>query len=355
MIHEVSSILWKETDSVLEAIILEANEIKKRQPKYNVEGKDDKSWNYIVVTADPYPRVLTVRAHDAATRGFPKKAKIFGPYPGLNTAATMKILRKLFRYSTCSPGQKRPCLYYQMGECLGVCAGAISPAAYRAAAIRPLITFLSGRKKHLLARLKTNMRRAAAAHRFEEAARLRNQICALGRIQDIALLNKTFVEDAAAPSADAFGARVEGYDISNLGPTGMVGSMVVFGRGAPDKNAYRKFKIRAVTGQSDVDCLEEVLRRRLKHTEWPYPRIFLIDGGLPQVNRAKAVLKSLKLSIPIVGLAKGPDRKKNEIVLGTDDADAVRWIYANTRTLIAVRDEAHRFAIAYQRALRRVY
>lgn len=378
MIHDVAKIRWKETDSALEAIILEANEIKKHQPKYNVEGKDDKSWNYIAITKDIFPKVQTIRQHELNNMRTTnctdvrknvrfvdsriRHSHVFGPYPGLNAAATMKLLRKLFHFSTCQNMRtakgatlQKPCLYYEMGQCLGVCVGKIKPKEYRAKVIHSLASFLSGRKKQLIKQLEIQMRKVAKAEDFEEAARLRNQIRSLQRIQDIALLNKSFIEHAEHANCEKCEiAKIEGYDISNLGPMGMVGSMVVFRDGAPDKSQYRKFKIRTVQGQSDVDCLEEVLRRRLKHTEWPYPQLFLIDGGKPQVNRAKAVLADLKLNIPMVGIAKGPDRKKNEIILGTKDRDVVRWIYANTRALIAVRDEAHRFAVKYQRSLRRI-
>lgn len=367
MLHEVAGVRFQETDSALEAMIAEANAIKKYQPKYNVDGKDDKSWNYIVITKDEYPRIETIRQHELndhqrSPRNATRCAQMFGPYPGMNTAATMKAIRKIFHFSSCKPNQRRPCFYYEIGQCLGVCTGEIPPKEYRARVIRPLSTFLSGRKKFLLKQLEVAMRKAAKAEDFEEAGRLRNQIHALQRIQDIALLNRSFVGDQTSdfrlrhqtedrsPIAEVH--RIEGYDISNLGPTGMVGSMVVFEHGSPKKSDYRKFRIRTVVGQSDVDCLEEVLRRRLKHSEWPYPQLFLIDGGLPQVNRAKTVLADVKLDIPIVGIAKGADRKKNEIILGTKDEKIIHWIYKNTRTLIAVRDEAHRFAVKYQRALR---
>lgn len=358
LLHEVSYIDWTETDSVLEAIILEANTIKKFLPKYNIVGRDDKSWNYIGITKDVFPKVVTVRQHDLESVGHEGSAgfkQLFGPYPGLNTRATMKVLRKIFHFSTCKPNQKRPCLYHEMGQCLGVCTGEISPTAYRAKVIRPLVTFLSGRKKYLLKQLEIQMRKAAKGEDFEEAARLRNQISALQRIQDVALLNKSFVEDQFGYNGESVGfRRIEGFDISNLGSTGMVGSMVVFENGESKKSDYRKFRIRTVGGQSDVDCLEEMLRRRLKHTEWTYPKLFLIDGGLPQVNRVKAVLKDLDIDIPIVGIAKGPDRKRNDIILGTKDKNAIDWLYRHTRLLIHIRDEAHRFAVTYQRTLRRL-
>ncbi len=366
LMHEVVDIKWQETDSVLEAVILEANLIHEKQPKYNVDGKDDKSWNYICITRDEYPRVVTVRQHELtlpkhlSTLAPERFYSMFGPYPGLNTKATMKILRGMFQFSTCTPGQKRPCLYYQMGQCLGVCTGEISPKEYRAKVIRPLVTFLSGRKKQLLKSLEVAMRKAAKAENFEEAARLRNQISSLQRIQDIALLNKSFVSDPAIQSeakqsSESLGInRIEGYDISNLGTTGKVGSQVVFEHGEPNKNQYRKYKIKTVEGQSDVDCLEEVLRRRLRHTEWPYPQLFLIDGGKPQVNRAMSVFKDLGISIPLIGIAKGAERKRNDIIIGSADRETIRWVYAHTRLLINVRDEAHRCAITCQRKLREI-
>ena len=395
MIHEVVDIKWKETDSVLEAIILEGEYIKNKKPKYNVLWKDDKSWNYIVITKDDYPRIETLRSHDYVRTTPPgagelyehtnfdtvgKKYKyVFGPYPGLNARATMKILRRLFFISTCNPNQKRPCLYYEMKQCLGVCTGDITAKEYRQKVIRPLATFLGGRKKQLIKSLEIKMRKASREENFEEAGRLRNQIGRLQHIHDIALLNKEFIGNKIGNWKLEIGnyepRRIEGYDISNLGESGKVGSMVTFVNGEPDKNLYRRFKIKTVKGQSDVDCLEEVLQRRLKHDEWFLPDLFLVDGGKPQVNRAKKVLLSYNVEVPLVGIAKGPSRKKNEFVFANDytndDAnytnndgasdtntkfsrELVKWVNNNQSLLIQVRDEAHRFAIAYQRKLRRL-
>ncbi|OGH94313.1 MAG: hypothetical protein A2538_00695 [Candidatus Magasanikbacteria bacterium RIFOXYD2_FULL_41_14] len=398
MMHEVVDIKWEVTDSALEAIILEGKYIKEKQPKYNVDWRDDKSWNYLVITKDKFPKVLVVRQHeldgrplpppptspsgrerDATNDGerLPRFARndkvghshptlalpsgrggenVFGPYPGLNTAATLKILRNLFLYSTCSPGQTRPCFYRQIGLCLGVCDGGITPAEYRLKVINPLKLFLSGKKKSLLRSLNTKMIQASRVENFEEAGRLRNQIKALGRIQDIALLNKSFTIDPTGQSGEM---RIEGYDISNLGATGKVGSMVVFKGGVPFKSDYRKFNIKTVVGQSDVDCLKEVLTRRLKHSEWPMPTVFLIDGGVPQVGAVKSVLNNLKIDIPVVGIAKGARRKRNDLVVaGTNvkiqDMTVPKWAQKNLEVLIKVRDEAHRFAIKFQREKRKL-
>ncbi|MBT4071756.1 MAG: GIY-YIG nuclease family protein [Candidatus Magasanikbacteria bacterium] len=353
MIHTVEDIKWIETDSVLEAIILEGTYIKKYRPKYNIDWKDDKSWNYIVITNDTYPRVLTIRQHelDAITHEF---KYVFGPFPGLNTKATMRLLSQLFYISSCTPKAKRPCLYYQMGQCLGVCTGNISATEYKRKVIQPLIAFLKGGKKRVLSTLKRRMKKASKEHDFEEAARLRDQINKLQRIHDIALLNKSFISDISEKK-DTNRNRIEGYDISNLGATGKVGSMVVAEYGEQKKSDYRKFKIKTVKGQSDVDCLDEVIRRRLKHSEWPFPALFLIDGGKPQVNRVVRILKEKGIAIPVVGIAKGKERKKNEFIVGEGvGAKKIHWIERHKVLLTQVRDEAHRFAISYQRKLRKI-
>ena len=195
------------------------------------------------------------------------------------------------------------------------------------------------------------MKLSSKLEKFEEAARLRNQISSLKRIHDIAILNKSFV--AEVTRTDGLNG-IEGYDISNLGKTGKVASMVVFDAENPVKNQYRKFKIKTVDGQSDVDCMEEVITRRLKHPEWKYPDLFLIDGGKPQVNRVKDVLEKMRVAIPVIGIAKGPDRKKNEFIFGEKSKSIIIWVYNNKNLLIRVRDEAHRFAIKYQRSLRKI-
>ncbi|PIR78026.1 MAG: hypothetical protein COU28_03845, partial [Candidatus Magasanikbacteria bacterium CG10_big_fil_rev_8_21_14_0_10_36_16] len=255
----------------------------------------------------------------------------------------------------------RPCLYRQIGQCLGVCTGEISSREYKSKVIRPLVTFLRGGKKKLISILETKMKRASSREDFEEAGRLRNQINALSKIHDIALLNKSFVEDVHSDKSRLVTTvqRIEGYDISNLGSTGKVGSMVVFNNREALKSEYRKFKIKTVEGQSDVDCLREVLERRVVRIvtqndadRWPAPDVILIDGGKPQVNAAMQILKKHKLNIPLVGIAKGPERKKNDFIFGVKTREFIKFVNENQDLLIRVRDEAHRFAITFQRSLR---
>jgi len=347
-------------------VVLEAIYIKKFQPKYNVLGKDDKSWNYLVITNDDFPKLKPIRIHDLKQIPKPEQkksfAKIFGPFPHLRTKETLKILQKLFHISLCEPNQKRPCIYYEMGQCLGVCTGEISAADYKRKVINPLSLFLNGKKKTLLVDLAKNMKAASKNNQFEEAARIRDQIGNLTHIHDITLIDKTFIDNITLRVPSTFtqvsvdeqgykSFRIEGYDISNLGTSGLVGSLVVFQNGEPQKSGYKRFRIRTVIGQSDVDSLAEVLTRRLKHHEWPFPDYILVDGGKPQVNRARKVLNYFKISIPVIGIAKGPARKKNEFIFDPEDA---AFVAQNEKTLIQARDEAHRFAINYQRQTRKI-
>lgn len=353
MIHEVVDLKTEQTDSALEAAILEGYYIKKYRPKYNIQWRDDKSWNWIGISKDAFPKIVTIRQHELTEIKKKEFKYLFGPYPGLNTKEALKLLRKIFIFSTCEPNAKRPCFYYQLGECLGVCTGEISAKDYVAKVIRPLCLFLDGQKKLLVKKIEKEMVLASKTENFEEAARLRNQLYHLQKIQDVALLNDSFLKDKIFVGNSLI-KRIEGYDISNLGSSDKVGSMVVFDESGPVKNQYRKFKIKSVVGQSDVDCLAEVLERRLKHNDWVMPNIFLIDGGLPQVNKAKLVLRKAGIMTPIVGIAKGSERKRNDFFVVTDSIDIKNWIKENINLLIKVRDEAHRFAITFNRAQRKI-
>ncbi len=353
MIHEVVDLKTEQTDSALEAAILEGYYIKKYRPKYNIQWRDDKSWNYIGISKDQFARVLTIRQHELTAQKKKEFKYLFGPYPGLNTKEALRLLRRIFGFSQCEPNAKRPCFYYQLGQCLGVCTGEITAKDYLAKVIRPLCLFLGGQKKLLLKKIEKEMNAAAKNQNFEEAARLRNQIYHLQKIQDIALLNDSFLKDKIFMGVSLIN-RIEGYDISNLGSSDKVGSMVVFDEAGPIKGQYRRFKIKTVAGQSDVDCLAEVLDRRLKHSEWTMPGIFMIDGGLPQVNKAKTVLRNAGVNTPIVGIAKGKERKRNDFFVVAESDDIRKWIKENKDLLIKVRDEAHRFAITFNRLQRRL-
>jgi len=359
MMPQVTDIKWKITDSALEALLLEANYIKKFKPKYNIKEKDDKSWNYLAITREDFPKLQPIRERELLLLNGKEKKKfkyIFGPYAEVKFSEVLKMLHSLFNVSRCSPPQKnkpaRPCFDYQLGNCLGICVNEITKKEYQEKVIQPLVSFLSGKKDDLLKSLNKKMKQAAQAENFEEAKRLRDQIFSLQKIKDFSILDKSFLEN------DDFSIslkirRLEAYDVSNLGTEAKTGSLVVFNNKGPVKSEYKKFKIKTISGQSDVDCLKEILERRLKHQDWPWPDVILVDGGKPQVNAVKKVIKKNNRFVHIIGIAKGKQRNKNEFVFSEQNRDFLAWVKNNQALLIEARDEAHRFAIQYQRQLKR--
>jgi excinuclease ABC subunit C len=163
-------------ETEVDALILEATLIKKYKPRYNILLRDDKSYPYIAVfMSDDYPRVSLVRGK--RIRG----VRYYGPYVNARAArSTIKLLQKVFPLRHCTgaiPGQKgaTPCLYFEMGMCMGPCRGGVPPEEYRAH-IKQFCDFLEGRHEEVLEELDTRMRAAAREEEYEQAARIRNQI-----------------------------------------------------------------------------------------------------------------------------------------------------------------------------------
>lgn len=343
LVRKIAAIDHKDTDTALEALILEAELIKKLTPPFNVREKDDKSFLYVEITKDRFPRVTLVRGNVLG------HGTHFGPFTSASSIRdALKILRKIFPWNMHADEQigafKRPCFDFEIGLCPGTCVGAIGREEYLKS-IGHLKLFFEGKKKVVLRSLEKDMANASKTLDFERAERIRRRIFALRHIRDTALIADA---ESEVQSQEPNGAdiRIEGYDISNISGTSAVGSMVVFENGEPNKSEYRKFKIRTVFQPNDVGMLTEVIERRLKNA-WPLPTLMLIDGGLAQANAAKKVLMRAGLRIPILGIAKGPERKRNDI-LGA----IPKGIHKST--LIRVRDEAHRFAISYHKQLRRI-
>ncbi len=354
MVSKIRSIDYLTRPTVIEALILEANLIKHYFPPYNIKDKDSKSFLYLVISKEDFPKPLLVRGNELDEESSKKYKAVFGPYTSSRALrGALHVIRKAIPWSDCNPGQKRACFYVPLGLCPGVCMGAISKKDY-AKIISNLILFFQGKKNGVLKEYRKDMKAAAKDKRFEEAADLRNKIFSLEHIQDVAVLkneNPTVdkIEQGEAP-VDIFG-RIEGYDVSNISGTSSAASMVVFENGAPVKSEYRKFRIKTVTGSNDVASIRETLTRRFGNS-WRKPDLILIDGGLPQVNAATQVVRHFETGIPVIGLAKGPDRKKDELVCDKKHLDICRACEENKELLIRVRDEAHRFAVKYHRGLR---
>ncbi len=364
MVQQITSIDWQETPTAIEALMLEAALIKKHQPPYNVMEKDDKSFSYLVFTKEPFPRPQLIRGRELTQTSKKKFLKIFGPFTSASSVrASLDALRPTFPWSTCQPQQKRRCFYRHLGLCPGVCTGEINSKDYKKIISR-LIEFFEGKRTRVVSAMEKEMDQLSKAEKYEAAAELRDRLAALGHVRDFAVLKR---ESPFADTAiDVFG-RIEAYDISNTLGEDAVGSMVVFEDGEPKKSEYRKFKIKTVSGANDYAMMEEVLRRRFAHDAqvarsgevrpeagdmWPRPNLIVIDGGAGQVGVAKKVLDDYGLNIPLVGLAKGPDRKQDVPVYDSADYELARTVHTHKKILQHVRDEAHRFAVGYHRKLR---
>lgn len=375
MVPTVAEVDWTVTPSVIEALILEANEIRRRKPPFNILGKDDSSFLHLAITDEAYPRPVLIRGHELEATPKRKFRCIFGPYTsGPSLRAALELTRKLFQWSDCEPGQKRPCFYYHLKLCPGVCVGKISRRDY-ARRIRKLILFFEGKKRQVLKETEREMRKAAKEERFEEAARLRNQLFALTHIRDVSVIKRDDLEGGVKEESIRVFGRLEAYDISNIQGQQPVGSGVVFVEGLPRKSLYKKFAIKSVAGADDVAMMKEMLRRRFFHRPpeasakgagvtplrsadggasegWALPDLVVIDGGRAQVNAALEVLRGYGLKIPVVGLAKGFDRKQDVVVYGEKTPELERIVTRYKRILQHARDEAHRFAVSYHRKRR---
>ncbi|MBI5077920.1 MAG: UvrB/UvrC motif-containing protein [Candidatus Yonathbacteria bacterium] len=357
MVSSARTVDFIETDSVLEALILEAHLIKKHQPPYNTKEKDNKSFNYVVVTKEDFPRVITMRGRHLEARPPSGVKYYFGPFPQGNVLReALNIVRKIFpfrdkclpatayrskgtvgRWQAGKPESGKPCFNAQIGLCPGVCAGTISKTEY-VKTIKRIRLFFEGKKKTLIAGLEREMKTAAKNLKFEEAGRIKKMIFALSRIQDVALLKSDFLRTSAS-------FRIEAYDVAHISGTNVVGVMVVVENNEPKKSDYRKFKIRTSTNDDNAS-LREMLERRFAHNEWPMPKLIVVDGGRAQVNTAERALKEWGISIPVVGVVKDEHHKPKDII--GDKTLAL----AHDRAILLANSEAHRFAVGYHRQLR---
>ncbi len=361
MVEISDKLSWQITGSVLEALLLEAELIKRHQPPYNVDEKDNKSWNYVVITKEDFPRVLVVRGRELYQKWDQKNIKYtFGPFPhGTQLQEAMKIVRKIFpfRDSKCVPceqqGNKqgvallarrhlatcKPCFNRQIGLCPGVCTGEISKEEY-AHTVRNIKDLFSANFHGLKRRLAREMHAAAKNEHFEEATKLRRQISALEHIRDVSLIKS---ENKISSGG---GVRIEAYDVAHTAGVETVAVMTVVLNGEKLPAAYRKFKIHSATN-NDTAALREALERRLDHPEWPLPRVFVIDGGKGQVSAAQKVLNKLGIGVPVVGVVKNEFHKPERLI---GDKHAIS-VYE--RDILLANNEAHRFAIGWHRTRRR--
>ena len=352
MVSEIKSIDYIRASSEAEALIYEAALIKSKQPKYNIELKDDKSYPYLKLTlSELYPRLIITR------RKINDGSKYYGPYTnaGLLKGA-VSFMRTVFSLRACKKIGKKPCINFHLKECPGVCTKNVSKKHYKKL-VKELVLFLEGKRSKLLKKLSHRMEQASKKLDFEEAIRIRNQIRALSAVvirRSVPGPMDQIDELKFILSLRRKPRRIEAFDISNIRGKEAVGSMVSFYDGQPDKKMYRKFRIKTVVEIDDYKMMREVVNRRYRRLldeKRPLPDLIVIDGGRGHLMSALKELNTLKiLHIPAIGIAKKFEHiyvpKKQLPIILPKDSSVLQLIKR-------IRDEAHRFAKAYHIKLRR--
>ncbi|MDD5255634.1 MAG: excinuclease ABC subunit UvrC [Candidatus Omnitrophica bacterium] len=353
LVSKIADLEFRLTPSELQAELLEAALIKERQPHYNIDLKDDKSFPWIRFSNEEFPVVSVCRKKKTEKKG---EALYIGPYTSADLLRqALKLIRRVFGFRSCRTMPKVPCLYFRLKLCPAPCAAKISASDY-ALVVAQIKLFLESRHQELIDKLARRMRELSADRKFEEAALVRDQINALAAISSSSTstvaLNE--LEDLRnLLSLKKIPARIEAFDISNFHGTSATGSMVSFLNGSADKNNYRRFRIKTVIGIDDYKMLAEVVGRRysrLLNEGRLMPDLILIDGGKQHLAVALRELEKLGLEIPAASIAK----EEENIYLPGKDAPLHLDSDTPALNLIRkVRDEAHRFAVSYHRLLRK--
>lgn len=360
LVAEIADIEWIETESEVDALMVEAELIRRYMPRFNILLRDDKSYVFVRVNfKSPHPTVTMTR------RPLDDKTEYIGPFTSAwSLKKALKYLRRAFPYSTHEGViPKRACLLFHLGLCPGLEENKTSLEDYRAN-LKKLMQYLRGGRKALMNQLKKDMERAAKNKDFENAAKLRDQYLTLKNLsQQIIFGDREFMDiskdQALTELAQLLNLpkppkRIEGYDISHHGGTDTTASMVVFTLGIPEKAAYRKFKMR-IPGNDDFAHMHEAISRRMSEKnlkDWGKPDLLLIDGGKGQVGAALKALDELNLKIPLIGLAK---RYEQIIVPRTDGKLEIVELPLTShviKLLQRIRDESHRFAVSYHSVLK---
>jgi excinuclease ABC subunit C len=346
-----------------ESLLLEGKLIKEYRPRYNISFRDDKRFLLVKVNLnDPFPKfTLTRMKKDDG-------ARYFGPFAHSGSLRkTLSLLRRKFHLRTCLPvvpGEVdyKHCLQHIIKNCSAPCVNKITRAGY-IAQVKLACEFLDGASAEMMNEFRAEMKAAAERMDFEKAAEIRNLLDDLRRTtQPTKRFARQFVttvqpnEDMSALQ-EALGMAeppqiIECFDISNISITHKVASMVCFTGGKPDRNNYRRYRIRTVAGQDDFASMAEVVRRRYSRVlndGIRRPSLVVVDGGKGQLSSARRELESLGLGdLPIIGLAK----EREEIFRpGDPNPLVIDHSSGAIRLLQRIRDEAHRVANGYHQLL----
>jgi len=355
-----------EVKSEPEALLLEGKLIKQWKPKYNTDFTDDK--RFLLVRVDvgeelPRFRLARIRKED--------RARYFGPFAHSGPLRrTLAQMRRQFGIMLGDGGTPRRLadgswqLYDDVRAELYGFPNSVTGEAYRAR-VDAACAFLEGKSREWLETLRLEMMAAAGRQEFEKAAALRDVVLSLektvAKTRRFERLDPTALsaDDASLASLQAALALprpprvLECFDISHISGTFVVASMVRFADGRPDRDQYRRFRIKGFLGNDDFRAMEEVVGRRYRrlHTEGkPFPDLVVIDGGAGQVGAALKAFVALNLEPPpLIGLAK-----REETIVFPDGRPPldIPLDHPGLRLLQRLRDEAHRFANTYNADLR---
>jgi len=387
MLEEAKTVNWEVVNSEVEALIKEAELIKRYRPKYNVLMRDDKNYFYAGFTKEKYPKIFVTHQPSASRKpyaishkayGVRRTAGFIGPFTeGGTLRSVLKTLRRAFPYCTCKSPHKQLCLNAKLKKCLGFCCLthslprskflALNPAC----AGRPLFEgsdaspnlergrlvyqknissikkILSGKNRTLTREFKKEMQKLSDARKYEEAARARDKIAALERIfEHRGVIRRDIPSDSAKALRSLESMliiegikRIEAYDIANIQGKFAYGSMSVWENTAIKKDDYRIFKIKCVKGSDDPAMLREVLSRRFRHPEWTFPEVIIIDGGKPQLSAAMRALKLLKAQV-LQDLAQSRHGGTSRAIRQPASPELQRGEQANMRVLAKFGAEA---------------
>jgi len=362
LVSQIDNVKTIRVESEIESLLLEANLIKKHQPKYNIKLTDGRAYPLIKISIkDKYPKVLVARKQDDP------RSIYFGPFPNAGAMRlVLKTVRKIFPFQSVVNHHNKLCFYYHLGLC--PCPEILKDKHYKQT-IKHLVKFLNGQTKEVIRDLEKERNGFSKMQQFENALLVQNKIEAIKlvtskfkapleyeqnpnlkediRNEELNLLIENLNKEKVKITKLN---RIECFDISNTSGKNATGSMVVFINGEKKSSLYRKFKIRGSYNDlpNDFAMMEELISRRLKHAEWEFPDLIIVDGGKGQISSALKALTNKKIKIPIVGLAK-----QEEIII-TADFKQIK-LPKNSRQLhlvMRIRDEAHRFAINYHKKLR---
>lgn len=359
IISGADSLETRITDSEFKALLLESELIQIHHPKYNVIWRDGKSHLYIKITEERYPKIYPVRREDDG------KSLYFGPFSSTRDVEyLLRMIRRIIPYCSQKKVTRKACFYHKIGLC-DPCPNNIGSRGreYRRN-IRRIVSLLLGRTGILLNSLNRDLKKTMSREQYEVCLKIRNRIQTL----EYLVQNRSFGRydehdfDSSQPGLESLFShispyfpclsdlrRIECYDISNLSQKQGTGSMVVLTDGLIDKDQYRRFRIKNTKIESDFEMLEEVVARRFGN-KWERPSLVIVDGGKPQVRRIMRVMKKIGMNIPVLGIAKGPDR----FIMGVDGLPTVRPRVNDLgyRLVQLIRDESHRFARKYHLFLR---